>query len=959
MTDFAIGQRWLSENETELGLGIVERVDHRLVGVFFPATEEQRNYAISSAPLARVRFQKGQSIETSHGEQFTIQSVENLNGTLVYMVTDPQNSDKLLPLPETQLSHKLELDQASDRLFSGQVDSLKWFQLRYSAMQAKSKLERSPVLGLQGPRVDLIPHQLYIASEVGARFAPRVLLSDEVGLGKTIEAGMILHQQLLSHRAQRVLIIVPQSLIHQWFVEMYRRFNLHFHIFDDSRIDALKSSLVDEFAENVNAESELLETEIVEENIYLSEQLVLCSTETMASCDIDEISQGEWDLLIIDEAHHLQWSNEKASIEYINAEKIALQTPGLLLLSATPEQLGIESHFARLRLLDPNRFYDLEAFKKEQEDYEDTAEQIEELTAFETEESKTDTEKQIKDLLDQNGTGRVVFRNTRNNVSGFPKREITSYALDSNETYNELLKNNSLENLSGFDELAQAIHPETRFEDDQWCPHDPRVAWLKKYLKEHRNDKVVIICASKETAINLDLYCRFKLGINCCTFHEDMDLISRDRAAAHFADFEDGARAIICSEIGSEGRNFQFSHQLVLLDLPLNPDLLEQRIGRLDRIGQKNTIQIHVPFIKNSAQEILFNWYQQGMNAFRRTNPAGTQIFLQTGEELKQKLKLFSIANLDIESNEFADLYFPLIEKTQTIHQELCSHLEKGKDKLLAMTSFNQEKADELVKNLEKMDEISPQEFMQQTWHRFGVDFEDHSEKAIVIRPGDHQFVANFPSLPEEGLTATFDRTTALSRDDMHFLTWEHPMVIGAIDLILNENKGNASVCILKNKGIKAGTILIESLFKLESIAPKYLQAQRFLPFTCIRLLMNDKGANLANNVSHDQLSSQCKKLDKVNARLVLKSEEKTVKAILNKAKLLAEKSGNEIILKTLESMKQEQTDEVSRLESLKKINPNVRPEEITYLNRQTELLEKYIGETEVKLESVRVIVAV
>ncbi len=955
MTDFAVGQRWLSENETELGLGIVEHVDHRLVSVFFPATEEQRNYSKSSAPLARIKYQKGQTIETSHGEQFTIQSVENLNDTLVYMVTDPENSNKLLPLPETQLNHKLKLDQASDRLFSGQVDSLKWFQLRYSAMQAKSKLERSPVLGLQGPRVDLIPHQLYIASEVGARFAPRVLLSDEVGLGKTIEAGMILHQQLLSHRAQRVLIIVPQSLIHQWFVEMYRRFNLHFHIFDESRIDALKNSLVDEFAEE-GSEIKIPKMEYVEENIYLSEQLVLCSTETMANCDINEMAQGEWDLLIIDEAHHLQWSKEEASIEYINAEIITRQTPGLLLLSATPEQLGIESHFARLRLLDPNRFYDLGAFKKEQKNYGDTAKKIEELIILEIPESKLDTEKQIKDLLDQSGTGRVVFRNTRNNVSGFPKREISSYALESNETYNKLLTNNCAENM---DEIALAIHPETRFQNDEWCPQDPRVSWLKNYLKEHRKYKVVIICASKETAINLDLYCRFKLGINCCTFHEDMDLISRDRAAAHFADYEDGARAIICSEIGSEGRNFQFSHQLVLLDLPLNPDLLEQRIGRLDRIGQKHTIQIHVPYIKNSAQEVLFNWYQQGMNAFRRTNPAGTQIFLQTGEELKKKLKLFSIANLEIETNDFADLYYPLIEKTQNIHQKLCSHLEKGKDKLLAMTSFNQEKADDLVNALEKMDEISPKVFMQKTWHRFGIDFEEHSEKAIVVRPGDHQFVSNFPSLPEDGLTVTFDRATALSRDDMHFLTWEHPMVSGAIDLILNENKGNASVCILKNKGIKAGTILIESLFKLESIAPKYLQAQRFLPFTCIRLLMNDKGANLANNVSHDQLSSQCKKLDKVNARLVLKSEEKTVKAILNKAKLLAEKSGNDIKLKTLESMRSQQSNEVSRLEALKKINPNIRPEEITYLNRQTKLLEKYLGETEIMLESIRVIVAV
>ncbi|MGB0495375.1 MAG: hypothetical protein ACPGJI_03380 [Kangiellaceae bacterium] len=184
-------------------------------------------------------------------------------------------------------------------------------------------------------------------------------------------------------------------------------------------------------------------------------------------------------------------------------------------------------------------------------------------------------------------------------------------------------------------------------------------------------------------------------------------------------------------------------------------------------------------------------------------------------------------------------------------------------------------------------------------------------------------------------------------------------MVSGSIDLILNENKGNASVCILKNKGIKAGTILIESLFKLESVAPKYLQAQRFLPYTCIRLLMNSKGANLANNVTHEQLSSQCKKLDKNNARLVIKSEEKTIKSILNKAKTFSLKLSEGIKQNSLLNMQKEQKSEIERLQSLKEVNPNVRPEEITYLARQTELLEKYLYETEVQLESVRVIVAV
>ncbi len=72
-----------------------------------------------------------------------------------------------------------------------------------------------------------------------------------------------------------------------------------------------------------------------------------------------------------------------------------------------------------------------------------------------------------------------------------------------------------------------------------------------------------------------------------------MSIVERDKAAHYFADEEDGAQILLCSEIGSEGRNFQFAHHLVLFDLPITPDLLEQRIGRLDRIGQTQTVQIH------------------------------------------------------------------------------------------------------------------------------------------------------------------------------------------------------------------------------------------------------------------------------------------------------------------------------------------------------------------------------
>ena len=103
-------------------------------------------------------------------------------------------------------------------------------------------MRQSPVRGLTGGRVDLLPHQMFIATQVAARLLPRVLLADEVGLGKTIEAGLILHRLHLTGRADRVLILVPEPLIHQWFVELLRRFNLLFSLFDEERCEAIEGS---------------------------------------------------------------------------------------------------------------------------------------------------------------------------------------------------------------------------------------------------------------------------------------------------------------------------------------------------------------------------------------------------------------------------------------------------------------------------------------------------------------------------------------------------------------------------------------------------------------------------------------------------------------------------------------------------------------------------------------------
>ena len=114
---------------------------------------------------------------------------------------------------------------------------------------------------------------------------------------------------------------------------------------------------------------------------------------------------------------------------------------------------------------------------------------------------------------------------------------------------------------------------------------------------------------------------RLHAGVRTAMFHEGMSLLERDQAAAYFAEESYGAQILLCSEIGSEWRNFQFASDLILFDLPANPDVLEQRIGRLDRIGQKNRIQIHVPYLQGTAQERMFRWYNEALNIFSNISP--------------------------------------------------------------------------------------------------------------------------------------------------------------------------------------------------------------------------------------------------------------------------------------------------------------------------------------------------
>ncbi|MFP4165606.1 MAG: RNA polymerase-associated protein RapA [Opitutales bacterium] len=943
MTVFRVGQRWISETEPELGLGVVESVEGRQVRLFFRASNETRLYASANAPIKRVAFRVGDSVQSESGVGIVIDEVREQDGLLTYVGDGVE-------IFEADLADTISFSKPEDRLIAGRTDRSASFALRYETIERRCVARQSEVMGLMGGRIDLIPHQLYIASEVAERYRPRVLLADEVGLGKTIEACLILHRLHLTGRAERILIILPESLVHQWFVELLRRFNLWFALFDASLGDSMLKS--DEV-----------------ENPFLEEQLVICSIETLLS---DErwaafATEAEWDMLVVDEAHHLEWMPGNPSPAYQLVERLAQKSGGLLLLTATPEQLGAEGHFARLRLLDPERYPDLERFKSEQADYTRVAavadkllsgrrltqkdrsflqSVFEEFTDEEFEAHMKDGKALLEELVDRHGTGRVLFRNTRETLDGFPEREAVPAPLAPRKTLSEEALQERL--LREFDlETDPLAHPE-QFD----FRHGPRIRWLADLLRKLEGEKVLLICRTKEKVLAIHEALGDELNVKAAVFHEGLTLIQRDRNAAWFADAE-GAKILMCSEIGSEGRNFQFARHLVLFDLPLNPELLEQRIGRLDRIGQKNTVTIHLPFLKQSCTELLVRWHHEGLDDVKHSLKGGYAYLEKFGDKIRELGPVYHHGEARIMAE--ADR---LVENSQQFRKELERKLKEGQDRLVAMNSFRREEASRLVEAIRAWDEDRTlDQYMNRIFDHFGVTVEDVGDRTYHLSRGQ-MFTDAFPSLPEEGTTVTSDRDYALSREDIGFLSWDHPMVGGAMDLMLSSEQGNSSIVTWTNGEEGAPSILVEAVFVLESVAPRRLHVDRFLPPTPVRALVDMEGSDHSETFSHAKINKECRDEEAFRVRQNPELLQALVPEMLKSARNFARERKSVLVQHAMQVAHTHLDGEANRLRELRKVNPSVREEEIRLAEKVVAEVTRHIARARLRLDAVRLVLA-
>jgi len=938
------GQRCLSEREPELGLGVVSHVEASRIEVKFPATGETRLYARGTPVLKRVLFRVGESVATRDGRSFSIEAVEDEGGLLFYVGAGKR-------VREDAVSDLAGVSLPQERLLAGHADPSAVFSLRLRALEAQTKFRQSEVRGFLGGRIDLIPHQFYILHEVAARQLPRVLLADEVGLGKTIEACLILQRLLAVGKVNRALVLVPESLVHQWFVELLRRFNLWFSIFDEERCLACEESEPGK-------------------NPFLSGQLALCSVDFLAGNPArgDQAVEAGWDLVIVDEAHHLEWAPDAPSPGYALVERLARQAPGLLLLTATPTQLGLPGHFARLRLLDPARYDDLQAFIAATGQFglvANVADKIVGQRALTTKDHTTlkqiftkDPERLggllaaleaketgaretlLRTLLDQHGTGRVVFRNTRAAMTGFPKRSYRPVMLESE---NPALPTRIARELEA-EEAGTTDAIRYSFKDD------PRIDWLVDFLNRHRPAKVLLICTSPRKVAAIEGALKEKTNVSVGLFHEGLPLVQRDRQAAWFAEPE-GAQLLLCSEIGSEGRNFQFAHHLVLFDLPLNPGLLEQRIGRLDRIGQSHPIEIHVPCVAGSSLEVLAAWYHRGLDAFETPLHGGNDY----QEAFKTRVLELALSAATPPKREAATARLEtLVAETVAFREALQAKMQKGRDRLLELNSFNPVVAEGIIAQVRAADaDPFPRRFLLSLLDHFGVRVKEHEDGDLFLDPG-HAYVEAFPSIPHEGMLATFDRKRAIAREDIRFLSPDHALMQDAIDLLIDSPSGSTAFVHVRSD---RPNLLLETVFVLETVADRRWHVDQFLAPTPVRILVDIRGRDLSDDRPSSEITGEAEDTDLHRFLERPGFNAAVLKAMLEGAQDLAESRSISLRTAAETAATTALSAEVQRLLDLRKLNDHVRAEEIDLAELQLAHTREAIAKARLRLDALRLIV--
>ena len=508
------------------------------------------------------------------------------------------HSDALVPATAPPTARDRSL---IERLAAGNVDAADAFLSRLDALHLLATREAGGLGSMLGGRVRLFPHQLHVAERATAQLPVRWLLADEVGLGKTIEAALIMNRLLHTQRIERCLVVAPDVLTVQWLGELWRKYHQVFTLLDAPRL----ADVARDFGGGFNPFDVHRRAVIALETLIERPDL----TAKAVAADID--------LLVVDEAQRLRWPPGRGGDPaYRAVAPIAALGRHVLLLSATPLEDDTHGFFRLLQLLRPDEFpegmnvearlasgvpfppctsatrrVDIGGLPPRAPiaialDFDLAAAVVAALRW----DRRSDRRPEGRRLHGVGGEPGAFGERTRPSRTDTPADELV----------NPLVARRTVERvrraLASGAALKSVLGPndiELRQQADEMDRTDPRLAWLATQAVRWKQagEKTLVFVAHRETLEMVRTALSARAALATGVFHEDLSAVRRDTEVARFR-ADDGPSLLVSTEAGGEGRNFEFCHRLVLYDLPWKPSAVEQRIGRLDRIGRRIPVEI-------------------------------------------------------------------------------------------------------------------------------------------------------------------------------------------------------------------------------------------------------------------------------------------------------------------------------------------------------------------------------
>jgi ATP-dependent helicase HepA len=759
----------------------------------------------------------------------------------------------------------------AERLAAGQLGRTEPYGLRLQALYLKHAYRYDPLTGLSSARIEPQLHQVFIAHRVTQNLQPRMILADEVGLGKTIEAGLIIKELRARGLIERVLVVVPASLQLQWQSELRSKFNEHFEILDGAALKFLGRGGV---------------------NPWMARQNVICSLPFASNPKrAEEIIETEWDLVVFDEAHRVRRSFQSASktratLAYRLADELKELVNGLLLLTATPMQLHPFELYSLIELVEPGLFpafhaYDsrrgflprlnalmkvLKGWKTLGEDDQRAAVQtnkqlLDELgirpqDALEALQDDQERERLMDMLIAKHPLAAALVRNRKAEIGGFTPRaavtvpvelepdelqlyeDVTAYLregynrarADKNMalgfvmvTYQKMLASSShavrqsfrrriaklqkqvsgtgdrkvkalgegrLEELRDAEEATAALEEleeaaidleALRLEIDQLeglvdrlgNVRDSKAAELLSALdmifQDRPDEKLVVFTQFIETQEFLAAALR-QNGYTVSVFNGRMSLDEKEEAVHRFRERD---QILISTEAGGEGRNFQFCHLMMNYDLPWNPMRVEQRIGRLDRIGQKRPVFIYNLYCQDTVEQRVLDVLERRIGLFEESVGSLDPILGQVERDI-ERLVLSHIDHFDEELKRFETGLEQRVREAREKERTLA-------DFVLDRASLRRDQAMELLAQSPLARWSDLERFIDACLPYFGGVLRDHAEggKVASLSP---RLMARLQQR-QGAIRGTFDPELARDLEELPFFAFGHWLVDRLVDL--------------------------------------------------------------------------------------------------------------------------------------------------------------------------------